>query len=63
MWSDLHVSGEIIHAAVQSGFAGIEEALQRADEMAAAYGVARVHISIEHPNHWRDEWGVLVGEE
>lgn len=60
MWSDLHVSGEIIRAAAQSGFAGVEEALQRADEMAAACGIDWVHISIRRASCWRDGWDVLL---
>ncbi len=60
MWSDLHVRGDIIRAAAQSGFPSVEKALQRADQMAAAYGIERVHISIERSSDWRNDWGVLV---
>jgi hypothetical protein len=62
IWSDLHVSGDIIRAAAQSGFRSVEKALLRADQMAAAYRIDRVHISIENASYWRDEWGVLVEE-
>jgi hypothetical protein len=58
-WGDGISMGDRLVGASEGPYT-VPEALARADEIAALYGLPRVMISIERPSYWRADWGDLV---